>query len=165
MSEGQLLFGAGDLAGSAALLDEAERVAREAGSPWTLATVLNMQASLALARDDDRAALECWTESAELADAIGGSTWTMTYTWPGLAVLAARRGWPELFAAGSATAEAASLAVTFPADLESLGRWLPVVRERLGEEGFRRAWERGRQLRPADVSRLSREISARTGPG
>jgi len=74
-----------------------------------------------------------------------GTTWTLAYTVPGLAVLAARSGRlelaAELFAAGSATAEAGAVAVTFPPDLELAARWLPVVRTELGEDAFRRAWE------------------------
>ncbi|MGK5114245.1 MULTISPECIES: ATP-binding protein [unclassified Geodermatophilus] len=167
-AQAQLLFRAGDLPGAATGLAEAERIARAASGPFTLATVLNVRASLALARGDDGAALREWTEAAELAAAVG-TTWTMAYTVPGLAVLAARRGRPELaaelFAAGSATAEAASVAVSFPPDLESLARHLPEVRTALGEEAFRRAWERGRGLRPADVPGLAAQLTARSAPG
>jgi hypothetical protein len=130
--------------------------------------VLNVQASLALAADDDAAALDRWIEAAALAVEVG-TTWTFVYTLPGLAVLAARSGMhqlaAELFAAGSATAEAASVAVTYPPDLESAGQWLPAVRAELGEDAFRRAWERGRGLRPDDVPRLAATISGRSAPG
>ncbi|MFW3168624.1 ATP-binding protein [Geodermatophilus sp. CPCC 206100] len=166
-AQAQLLFLAGDLPGAAAGLVEGERIAREMGGPFTLAMVLNVQASLALVRGDDDAALRGWTEAAGLAAAVG-TTWTMAYTVPGLAVLAARRGLPELaaelFAAGSATAEAAAVAVSFPPDLEFLARALPEVRAALGEAAFGRAWERGRGLRPADVPRLAADISDRAAP-
>ncbi|TFV82779.1 XRE family transcriptional regulator, partial [Blastococcus sp. CT_GayMR20] len=56
MAEAQLRFATGDLPASAAMLDEAERLARDLGSPFTLATLLNMQATVALAADDDTAA-------------------------------------------------------------------------------------------------------------
>jgi len=162
LAESQLRFQAGDVDGAVAALARAERVARALGNPFTLATVLNVQASVALATDDDEVALDRWTEAAALAAAVG-TTWTLAYTVPGLAVLAARRGQPELaaelFAAGSATAEAGSVAVTFPPDLELAASWLPVVRTELGEDGFRRAWERGRVVRPAGVPGLAGEIS------
>jgi predicted ATPase/DNA-binding XRE family transcriptional regulator len=167
-AQAQLLFLAGDLPGAADRLVEAEAMARAAGGPFTLATVLNVQASLALTRGDDDTALREWTEAAELAAEVG-TTWTMAYTVPGLAAVAARRGLPEiaaeLFAAGSATAEAAAVEISFPPDLESLARHLPEVRATLGEDAFRRAWERGRGLRPADVPRLAAEVSARRAPG
>jgi predicted ATPase/transcriptional regulator with XRE-family HTH domain len=167
-AQAQLLFLAGDLPGAAERLAEAEARARGAGGPFTIATVLNVQASLALTRGDDDTALRGWTEAAELAAAVG-TTWTMAYTVPGLAAVAARRGLPdlaaELFAAGSATAEAAAVEISFPPDLESLARHLPEVRAALGEDAFRRAWERGRGLRPADVPRLAAEVSARRAPG
>jgi predicted ATPase/DNA-binding XRE family transcriptional regulator len=168
MARSQLLFRTGRHDRAAAELADAERSARELGSPFTLATVLNIQASLALAGEDDDTALDKWAEAAALAVEVG-TTWTLVYTVPGLAVLAARRGSPELaaalFAAGSVTAEAGSVAVTFPPDLAVAGEWLAAVRSELGEDAFRRAWERGRLLRPDDVPRLADEISGRPGPG
>ncbi|MGY1633453.1 ATP-binding protein [Geodermatophilus sp. SYSU D01186] len=167
LAEAQRLVQSGDLPGAAAGLDDAERVAREIGSPFTLATVLNMRATLAQGTGDDAAALACLTEAADLAAAVA-TTWTLAYTLPGLAVLAAQRGRPELaaelFAAGSATAEAASVAVSFPPDLERAGHWLAAVRAELGEEAFRRAWERGRGVRPADVPGLAARLTRPTAP-
>ncbi len=167
MTRGQLRFISGDLPGAAAVVAEAERMARELGSPFTLATILNVQASLALAIDDDATASAHWTEAAALAASVGTS-WPLAYALPGLAVVAARRGRPELaaelFAAGSATAEADSVAVTFPPDLEAARQWLPAVRAELGEEAFAAAWERGRGLLPADIAGLAASLS-RSGPG
>ncbi|MGY1804999.1 ATP-binding protein [Blastococcus sp. SYSU D00922] len=168
MAESQLLFGKGDVAGAVAALAEAERIARELGSPFTLATVLNVQASVALAAGDDAGALGRWTEAATLAAEVR-TTWTLAYAVPGLAVLAARRGQWELatrlFAAGSATAEAASVAITYPPDVEMAREWLTVVRTELGEDAFRRAWEGGRGVRPDDVPGLAREITGRSARG
>ncbi len=160
-ARGQLLLRSGDLGGGTAELAEAERLARELGSPFTLATVLNVQASLAQLAGDEDAALARWTEAADLAAEVR-TTWTLAYTLPGLAVVAARRGAPELaarlFAAGSATAEASSVAVAFPPDVEVARRVLPEVRAALGEAAFERAWDAGRLLRPGDVPALAREI-------
>ncbi|SDF07333.1 Predicted ATPase [Blastococcus aurantiacus] len=168
MTHGQLAFVAGDLAGGTAALAEAERLARELASPFSLATALNVQASVALAADDDATALDCWAEAGALAAEVGTS-WTLAYTLPGLAIVAARRGLPELaaelFAAGSATAEADSVAVTFPPDLAVAAQWLHTVRAELGERDFTAAWERGRGLRPSDVPRVAELISDRSAPG
>ncbi|MGY1673124.1 ATP-binding protein [Geodermatophilus sp. SYSU D00710] len=167
-ARGQLLLQAGDLAGGTAELARAERLARELGSPFTLATVLNVQASLAQLAGAEDTALARWTEAADLAAEVR-TTWTLAYTLPGLAVVAARRGSPELaarlFAAGSATAEAASVAVAFPPDLELARVVLPEVRATLGEEAFGRAWDAGRLLRPEDVPALARGISGSPGRG
>ncbi|MGY1753768.1 ATP-binding protein [Blastococcus sp. SYSU D01042] len=168
MTRGQLAFVSGDLAGGAAELAGAERIARDLASPFTLATVLNVQASVALAAEDDGTALDRWAEAGALAAEVGTS-WTLAYTLPGLAVLAARRGQPELaaelFAAGSTTAEADAVAVTFPPDLAVAGHWLAAVRAELGEEAFAAAWGRGRGLRPSDVLRLARALSGAPAPG
>jgi hypothetical protein len=167
LAESQLRFQAGDTASATAALSGAEALARSLQSPFTLATVLNVQASFALLTDDEDTALDRWTEAAVLAAEVG-TTWTLAYTVPGLAVVAARRGLhelaAELFAAGSATAEAGSVAVTFPPDLEVARQWLAAVRSELGEDAFRRAWERGRGLRPDDVPRLAGTISAPRAP-
>jgi len=66
---------------------------------------------------------------------------------------------------GSATAEAASVAMSFPPDLEVVAVYLPAVWAELGEEAFGRAWERGRGVRPAHVPRLAERISVRPGRG
>jgi ATP/maltotriose-dependent transcriptional regulator MalT len=164
ITRAQLLMGTGDLAGAVDALTEAERVARELDSPFTLATVLNMQGTVAQAAGDDATALANLVEAADLAAEVG-TTWTLVYTLPQLAVLAARGGQraiaAELFAAGSATAEAASLAVSFPPDLESAQRWLHRVQAELATEAFDQAWDAGRQVTPADVPGLARRI---TGP-
>ena len=93
----------------------------------------------------------------------GGSSWTLVYALPGLAVLAARAGQPELaatlFAAGSATGEAGNVTLSFPPDLAVIAETLPQVRQRLGEESFRTAWDAGRGVRPADVARLAARVS------
>ena len=114
-SQLQMMSGEIDAAGEA--LDEAERAARAAVGPFTLATVLNVQASLAnIVGDDDlaldRAALA--TAAAAVADVV----WTLVYSLPILAAQAARRGHHELavalFAASTSTAEASLLIGRLP---------------------------------------------------
>jgi hypothetical protein len=91
-----------------------------------------------------------------------GSSWTLVYALPGLAVLAARNGQSELaatlFAAGSATGEAGNVALSFPPDLAVVAETLPRVRQRLGEEAFREAWVAGRGVPPADVPSLAAQV-------
>lgn len=168
LARGQLLLAAGSLDQSAVTLEEAERLARALDSPFTLATLLNVQATVALAVNDDATALDRYAEAATLASEVG-TTWTLVYTLPGLAVVAARRGRPELavalFSAGSATAEAGSVAVSFPPDLRSAAAALREVQRELGEGAFRRAWERGRGLRPDSVPGLVDAIRSRHAPG
>ncbi|WP_336027067.1 ATP-binding protein [Geodermatophilus sp. FMUSA9-8] len=167
-ARGQLLLRAGELGGGTAELARAEGLARELGSPFTLATVLNVQASLAWLAGDGEEALARWTEAAVLAAEVR-TTWTLAYTLPGLAAVAAARGRPELaarlFAAGSATAEAAAVAVAFPPDVELAAQVLPEVRAALGAEAFGRAWDAGRLLRPEDVPALVRDLGPGTRPG
>ncbi len=164
----QLLWSSGDVEAARVALGAAERLAHELGSPFTLAVLLNVQASLALALGDDGTALDRWTDAARLSADVATS-WTLIYTLPGLAVLAARQGRhdlaAQLFAAGSATAEASAVVVSFPPDLAIAAEWLPRVRDELGEDGFRAAWARGRGLRPADVPRLAGTLSDPPGPG
>ncbi|MGY1620236.1 ATP-binding protein [Geodermatophilus sp. SYSU D00691] len=153
------LFITGDPTGAPAVLDEAERIARELGSPFTLATVLNAQATLARVRGEDDAALTHLLEVVQLAASIR-TTWNTAYALPDLGALAAERGQPELAAelfGAAATASATTVAV--PPDPEHASRVLNDVRTELGEDAFRRAWERGRQLEPADVPDLAARIN------
>jgi predicted ATPase/DNA-binding XRE family transcriptional regulator len=162
MIRGQLLIRTGAVAEATAALAEAERAARQLASPFTLASIINVQATLLQVMEDDDAALAKHTEGAVLSAEVG-TTWTLVYSVLGLAVAAARRGMPELaaelFAAGSATEESTSVLVSFPPDLELVRQSLPAVRAELGEEAFGRAWERGRRLAPGDVPRLAAELT------
>ena len=164
IARSQRVMASGDLAGAAATLDDAERAAREsspAPSPWRRCSTC--RAAVAQALGDDEASLRHLVEAADLAAEVG-TTWTLVYTLPGLAVIAARRGQAELaaelFAAGSATAEAASLALSFPPDLATAQRRLQEVQAALGPEAFERAWDRGRRTALADVPALARRITA-----
>jgi hypothetical protein len=161
-AHGQLLMAEGDLSGADVVLHAAEADARTLGAPFSLAIVLNIRASVALARGEDDTSLRCLVEAAELAAEVG-TTWTLVFTLPALAVNAARRNQPELaarlFAAGSATAEASSLAVSFPPDLASAQHGLSAARAALGEEAFARAWDAGRRHRTSDVPDLARSVS------
>jgi hypothetical protein len=143
-------------------LREAQALADGLASPFTLATVRNAQATLALAAGDDDTALDRLGAATELAAGIG-TTWTMAYALPALAAIAARRDRSELAAVlFAAAAEAASATVAYPPDSDVARRWLDAVRAELGEDAFERAWERGRRLRPGDVPGLVAGLT-RTG--
>ena len=148
-AQGQLEFQAGDLDRSTAVLAEAEAIARRAGLPFTLTVVLNMQAMVAELTGADDVALEQLREAAALAAEVG-TTWTLVYSMPALGILAARRGLFDvaavLFAAGAATAEASSVAVSFPPSREGVDHWLATVRRELGRRGVGPG--RGRRARP-----------------
>ena len=145
------------------LLAETEQIARRFGLPFTLAATLNMQATVAEVTDDDDLALELLTEAAELAADVG-TTWSLVYTLPALAVLAARRSLPELaavlFAAAESITEATSVVASFAPSREGPDHWLAVVRAQLDAEVWRRAQESGRALSPSAVPDLARRIRA-----
>ncbi|ROO86604.1 putative ATPase [Actinocorallia herbida] len=166
--EAQLLLLRGEPGASVAALDAAERTARGAELAFTLATALNMQATLALHADDDGAALRHLTEATRLAVEVR-TTWTLVYSLSALAGVAVRHAEPavaaSLFAAASATAEASLLTVAFRPDSDAAETQLDALRRRLPEEEFRRAWEHGRTLRTDEVLDLVARISVRRGPG
>jgi hypothetical protein len=120
-----------------------------------------MRAVVAEVAGDDDLALTQLTEAAELAAEVG-TTWTLVYTLPALAVLAARNSQPDLaavlFAAGTATAEASGLVVSFPPSREGADHWLAVVRSSLDQQTWQQAQETGRTLPPAGVPDLARQI-------
>ncbi len=163
-AEGQLQFRAGNLEASAEILAEAEAIGRRSGLPFTLAVVLNMQAVVAEVTGADELALDKLSEAGALAAEVG-TTWPLVYTLPALAVLAARRGLFDvaatLFAAGAVTAEASSVAVSFPPSREGAEHWLATVRRELDPESWRRAENAGRALPMDALADLAEQIRRR----
>jgi len=163
-TEGQRLLTLGRFDEATAVLTEAERFARDLGSPFTLATVLNVRATQDMVVGDDDAALARYQEATRLSVEVG-TTWTLVYGLPGLATVAARRGQTDvaavLFAAGATTSDATSLVVSFPPDLAFAREALMKTREALGDSAFREAWERGRDLRAEDVLMWADQIRPR----
>ncbi len=163
IAEAQVALLRGDLEASARTLDTAEALARNGAGPFALATARNMQATLALLAGDDDVALLCVAEAVRIAAEVG-TAWTLVYSLPALATLAAKRALPELaaelFAAGAATAEATLVAVAFRPDLDAAEAHLGAVREQLTDAEFDRAWARGRELRIDEVIDRIDEISA-----
>jgi len=104
----QVLMMSGETAAARDALEQAEHVARRAAGPFTLATVLNVQATLANICGDDDLALDRASMAARAA-ADADVVWTLVYSLPILAAQAARRDHCELavalFAASELTAE------------------------------------------------------------
>ena len=155
---GQLEVLSGDLESAHGTLADVERRARLLGSPFSLATVLNVEASLAKLAGEDNEALGRLIEAADLA-AEAGIGWTQVYTVPALADLAVRGGQPELavrlYAAAATLAEATGLAVSFPPDVERGLAGMALARAQLDPSAFERLWESGRALGPAEVAELA----------
>lgn len=163
-AEGQRRRRHGDLAGCAEVLRQAMDLARSLGSPFTLATVLNARASLALAGGDHDAALDDLTAAVELAAEVG-TTWTLAYSLPSLAAVAVERGQPELAAELlAAAAQAAEVTVAYPPGAGGEQATLSVLQDELGPTRFASAWTRGRTLRPEDVPSRAHAVSRRRGP-
>lgn len=162
--QGQIEVIAGDMEAARATLRDAEGLARRFAGPFTLATVLNVQASLATLAGEDADALVKLVEAAEVA-AEAGIFWTQVYTLPGLADLAVRRGEPELaarlYSAAATLAAGTGLAVSFPPDVERGALGLAQARAELDPRAFQRLWESGRMLRPDRLASLVGRLSVR----
>lgn len=166
--QGQIEVLAGDHEAARRTLGESERLARRLGSPFTLATVLNVRASLAKLAGAHAEALELLVEAAALAGAAGIS-WTQVYTLPGIADLAVRSGRPDLaarlYAAAAALSDATGLAVSFPPDIERGAAGMAAVRAELDPPRFERLWESGRGLSLDQVAELADSLRGRSiGP-
>ena len=122
-----------------------------------------MQAMVAELTGADDVALEQLREAAAVAAEVG-TTWTLVYSMPALGILAARRGLFDvaavLFAAGAATAEASSVAGSFPPSRGASSHWLAAVRRELGPEAWARAEDTGRALSPESLADLADQIRA-----
>ena len=164
MAQGQVQLLAGDAPESLRLLAEAERLARRLAGPFSLATVLNVRRPSICWRAASAEALERLLEAADLAAEVDIS-WTLVYTVPGLAALAAEAGQPELsvrfFGAAAALAEASGIVVSFPPDVGRQERSLALARRQLDAAAFDQAWASGRTLRPGAVAELAGAIRER----
>ena len=162
IARAQLLMMDGEIIACRAVLDDAEQLARRAAGPFTIATVLNVQATLANLTGDDDLALDRASLAARTA-ADAELIWTLVYTLPMLASQAASRGHHELavalFAASEVTAESSLLTVAFRPDQDVAAEQLEAMRIELSEVDFQRAWEWGRTLSINDIVDLIPSIS------
>jgi tetratricopeptide (TPR) repeat protein len=152
-------------------LDEARRVAaqavraaRDLGNAFTLAVALNVRSTITELDGDVRASALLLAEATELS-VRAGSRWTLVYALPGLAAVAARLGEAEtavrLFAASASLTASHAVDLHFPTSRALSDAGLSAVRERLGEEAFRRAWDEGRSLGAAETLELAARLTLR----
>jgi predicted ATPase/transcriptional regulator with XRE-family HTH domain len=164
IAEGQVALLAGVADEADRLLLEAEALARELGNPFTLATALNVRATLTELRAEHTVSAQLLAEAAELSVGCAIS-WTLAYTLPALAAVAVRLGELEtgarLFGASASYSAAHSVATNFQTSRELADRSLAVAREQLGGQRFRAAWDAGRDTTGSGVVLLARELSRR----
>jgi hypothetical protein len=139
----------------------AEEAARRLGNAFTLATALNVRATLAQVRSEPRAAALMLVEATELS--VGARiSWTLGYAVPALAEVAVRLDDAEtaarLFGASASLSAAYSVNPDFPAARALSDQGLADVRERLGDGSFRRAWDAGRSATHDDVAELAARV-------
>ena len=154
----------GSLAHADAALSDSERLARELGNAFSLATVLNLRATLAQLLDENDEAARLLAESVD--PSVGaGISWTFAYALPALASVAVRLGDLEraatLFGAAASWTADAGVDTGFPTSDALARRDLTVTRDGLGEELFRAAWDAGRDTTAREVVELAHELTLR----
>lgn len=164
IASAQVALLAGALDASDDLLLDCEQRARALGNPFTLATVLNLRATLTQLRDEHAATALLLAESADVS-VTARIAWTFAYTLPALASVAVRSGdllaGATLFGAAASWSADHSVDTGFPASQALAHRDLALAREALGEASFRTAWDAGRDTTGPQVVELARELSRR----
>jgi predicted ATPase len=165
-SRGQRSILGGDPGAAKTHLGRAEALARGAGNGFTIAIVLNMQATVAELRGDETATLHLLAESVQrsVEDGMG---WTLGYALPALAAVAARSG-KDVVAARLAGASATLTGSTadvghVPASRAGAHTAVEDVRVRLGEAAYESAVAEGRALDFAGAGLLAASLR-RLGP-
>jgi ATP/maltotriose-dependent transcriptional regulator MalT len=165
-SRGQRSILGGDPGAAKTHLGRAEALARGAGNGFTIAIVLNMQATVAELRGDETATLHLLAESVQrsVEDGMG---WTLGYALPALAAVAARSG-KDVVAARLAGASATLTGSTadvghVPASRAGAHTAVEDVRVRLGEAAYESAVAEGRALDLAGAGLLAASLR-RLGP-
>ncbi len=163
--EAQAALATGDPAADR-LTSEVLTAARSLGEVFTLATALNLRATLTDTTGDLTTSVQLLRESLQLSLAAN-MTWTLAYALPALAAVAVRANQPRLSAnlfgaAASVTAEA-TVEAAFPAAVTISERARATARQRLGEDAYRAAWDAGRDATPGDLLDLADRLT-RPGP-
>jgi hypothetical protein len=134
---------------------ESEVALRQTEDAFTLATNLNIQATISQLRGDDERTAGLLHESVELPAALH-DTWALVYGLVGLAGVAARRGDIErvarLFGAAEALGEAASATPSFPPARALYEQDLASVRQELDTKRFAAAWVERRAMTPDEAA-------------
>jgi non-specific serine/threonine protein kinase len=145
---GEIALAAGDLAGAARSLKEAERRQRAPGQTWGLSAILRWRGDLARARGDLAGALAHYRESLALAGDSGHRLWQAD-ALEGVAAVAAAWGQPEraarLHGAAAAVREQMGEAVP-PWVRPARERDLAAARAALAPDAFDAAWAAGAAL-------------------
>jgi hypothetical protein len=161
IGQGQLALVTGDLDAAETRLLAAESAGRSIGNPFTLATALNSRATVTELRGDHRTTAALLGESTDLS-VRARMSWTLGYALPALAGVAMRLGQGEsaarLFGASASLSASHSVDPRFPVSHALFERDLAAVRDQLGEESFRRAWDAGRTSSTAEIAELAGEL-------
>ncbi|MFI7585482.1 ATP-binding protein [Spongisporangium articulatum] len=164
IAQGQVGLVTGDLDGARERLVEAERRARAIGNAFTLATALNVRATLTAVEGDHRTTAVLLSESTELS-VRGRLNWTLGYSIPGLAAVAAQldelETAAELFGASASLSADHAVDETFPASRDLSAGGLARVRDRLDEQTFRRHWDAGRLASNSQIAARAAELMQR----
>ena len=147
---GVIAFAAGDLAGAARLLEEAERRQRALGYAWGLGATLRWRGDLAHARGDLAGALARYREGLAVAREGGHPLWEAD-ALDGVAAVAAARGQPERAAQWHGAAAALRDrhgARVAPFERPTYERRVAEARAALGPAAFEAAWAAGAALPP-----------------
>ncbi|MFF5232421.1 ATP-binding protein [Dactylosporangium sp. NPDC000521] len=157
-----------DLATAGLILPEAVRAARAVGNAFTLATALNVHATLTELLGDEPATATLLGEAVALSLA-GRMSWTLGYALPALASLAQRVGDPAsaawLFGAGAWISAADAVDPTFPVSRALSDRGLDATRTALGEPRFAREWDAGRAASDTEIQARAAVVTTRAGGG
>ncbi len=161
IAAGQVALLAGRLDEAERLLVEAEADARALGNPFTLATTLNLRATVTELRDAHSETAALLAEAAELS-VDARISWTLAYTLPALAGVAVRLGelqaGAQLFGASASYSAEHSVAASFQTAKALAERDLAAARDELGEAEFRTAWDAGRDTTGAGVVELAQTL-------
>jgi len=141
---------------------------RNRGNPFTLATALNVHATLTELLGDEPATAALLGEAVALSLAARLS-WTLGYSLPALASVAQRVGDPSsaawLFGAGASISAADAVDPTFPVSRALSDRGLDAARAALGEPEFTREWDAGRAASDAEIQARAAMVMTRAGGG
>ncbi len=145
----QVALSRGEFGRAMDFLREGESMLRETEDAFTLATNLNIQATISQLAGDDERTEGLLRESVELSSALRDS-WALVYGLVGLAGVVARRGEPKraarLFGAAKALGDAASVTVAFPPAKTLYEQDLANVRGQLDAEAFKGSLAEGRAM-------------------
>ncbi|MEV0134978.1 helix-turn-helix domain-containing protein [Dactylosporangium sp. NPDC050688] len=166
LAQCQLALVADDLATAGRHLPEVVRAARAAGNAFTLATALNVHATLTELLGDEPATATLLGEAVAVSLAARMS-WTLGYALPALASLAQRVGDPGsaawLFGAGASISAADAVDPTFPVSRALSDRGLDATRAALGEPRFTREWDAGRAASGTEIQARAAVVTTRAG--